>query len=194
MMHDVVPSASFSAPTLPLETLPRLLARPDSLARALSKVAHSDLVARSKAPTGDGEPYGRRVLHRDGGGEVVLTMWSGRERCAPHDHGTSQGALFVVEGEFRETVYRMQSGLLEAVTQRVLTPGAVLTMRREEIHGLEPLGPGITLHVYAPPVSCMRVFERDPRDGASPTGTCGAWMPRDVRLTTAGTCASALAR
>ena len=193
MMHDVVPSVPPSIPPT-FESLPRLLGRPDMLARAFHRLAHGDLLRRLKVAAAEGEPYGRRVLYRDGVGEVVLASWSGNEACAPHDHGTSLGAVFVVQGHFRETVYRMQSGLLEAVSRRDFARGDLLPVEREEIHGMEPLEPGVTLHVYAPPISCMRVFDRDRREALTVADECGAWIPRDVRLVTARTCFAALAR
>jgi cysteine dioxygenase len=171
-----------------------LLGNPHELARAFRKLARTDLLERLSVPAAPGEPYGRRVLHRDGIGEVVLARWSGKEACAPHDHGTSQGAVFVLEGRFRETVYRMQGGMLEARERREVQRTDVLSVLRDEIHGMEPLEPSVTLHVYAPPISCMRVFDRDRREALTVRDECGAWIPRDVRLVTARTCFSALAR
>ena len=193
MMHDVAPVLSPRV-SPSLESLPRLLSRPEELARAFHRLLRSEFLDRLRVPPAHGEPYGRRVLHRDGVGEVVLASWSGKEACAPHDHGTSQGAVFVLDGSFRETVYRMHGGMLEPERRREVQRADMLMIPRDEIHGMDPLAPALTLHVYAPPISCMRVFDRDQREALTVADECGAWIPRDVRLVTARTCFAALAR
>jgi hypothetical protein len=187
MMHDLVERAPSLSPAL--ASLPGLLARPEKLARALGQLAQGEL-ARSFRTAGPG----RSVLHRDGFGEVVLARWSGHEAGAPHDHGVSQGAVYLLEGRMRETLYRMTSGVFETLAQREHARAELLSLSRDAIHALEPVGPALTLHVYAPPMSCMRVFDRDPAEPLVAPHGARAWIPRDVRLVTARTCFGALAR
>jgi hypothetical protein len=174
-------------PALPaLQSLPHLLGTPEGLAGALSALTRAgQLGLRSSAS----QP-GRTVLHRDGQGEVVLAMWTGQESCAPHDHGRSQGAVWVLEGSVRECWVRAERGLYRTFAQHVHGPCSLLPLARGVIHTLEPLGPAVTLHVYAPQVSCMRVFERDPADALAPEER--GWIPRDVRLVNGRACCTAL--
>jgi cysteine dioxygenase len=191
MIQDVPARAHAS---LAFENLPRLLGQPEKLGRALAQLASGDLLRALRAPAQNGEPYGRRVLHRSAEGEVMLASWTGREACAPHDHGSSRGAVFVVEGAFLETWYRVERGLFRGFARREYGPGALMGVDRELIHAMEPVGPGLTLHVYAPPISCMRVFDRGRGEALTVADDCGAWIPSDVRLVTARSCFGALSR
>src|SRR5262245_18747465 len=149
MIQDVAPRPQ--AP-LALENLPRLLGQPERLARALAQISQGELMRAARA-TIDREPRGRRILHRSAEGEVTLTSWSGREASAPHDHGAASGALWVAEGAFLETWYRAERGLFRAFARREYGPGALIAIDRELIHGLEPVGPALTLHVAGTPGS-----------------------------------------
>jgi cysteine dioxygenase len=191
MIEDVAlrPQAS-----LGFENLPRLLGQPERLARAVLQLATSDVLRALRSPAQNGEPYGRRVLHRSAEGEVMLASWTGREACAPHDHGSSRGSVFVVEGAFLETWYRVERGLFRSFARREYGPGALIAIDRELIHAMEPVGPGLTLHVYAPPISCMRVFDPGHNEALTVADDCGAWIPSDVRLVTARSCLGALTR
>jgi cysteine dioxygenase len=124
----------------------------------------------------------------------MLASWRGDEACAPHDHGASRGLVCVLEGSFRETLYRMQSGVFTTLSQRDHATHALINVERDVIHAMEPRGPGVTLHVYAPAISCMRVFDCERHEALTVSDDCGAWIPRDVRMVNARSCMSALAR
>ena len=61
---------------------------PGLLADVVGLAAELDAAA---LPLPNGTPYSRRVLHADGRIEVMVARWHPGERCAPHDHGGSQG-------------------------------------------------------------------------------------------------------
>ena len=71
-------------------------------AAPLSAELRVELLALRAGPA-PGEPYGRRALHRDEAGEVMLAGWGAGAACAPHDHAGGVGVVHVLDGAFTET-------------------------------------------------------------------------------------------
>lgn len=71
-------------------------------------------------------------------------------RTPPHDHGT-WAAILVLAGAEKNTLYRRDAdGGLRRISEVVLEPGTVLTLRADTVHVAEGLGsaPTLGLHVY----------------------------------------------
>lgn len=181
MLENLALSPS-AAPTL--SSLPALLSRPHLLTRALIHVAKLHGPAWRES-----EPEPRRLLYRDRLGEVSLVRWAAQEHAEPHDHGRSQGALWVLEGELLETAYFVDRGLFRPLCQRAHGRASLVMLDARRPHELLACQPTMTLHVHGARNTCMRVFDR-PRDA----DRNGPFIPRDVRVKTACTCVGALRR
>lgn len=127
------------------------------------------------------EPYGRSLLHRDARGEIMLAGWQTGTRCAPHDHGDARGIVVVVSGTFVETRFRHTGGHLRAVGHSTGKAGAAVPVTHGLIHDMECIAAGATLHVYLPPITTMRVYDRTTRSTLLVGDDTGAWVPRDKR-------------
>jgi cysteine dioxygenase len=150
-------------------------------AAPLSAELCAELLALRAAPQ-SGEPYGRRALHRDATGEVMLAGWETDAGCAPHDHGSGVGVVHVLEGAFTETDWIWANGILSRGESRRWSAGESIPIAAGGIHSMVAHGAGTTLHLYSPAVSGMRVFDRARRQTLTVRDDCGAWVPRDEAL------------
>jgi predicted metal-dependent enzyme (double-stranded beta helix superfamily) len=123
------------------------------------------------------EPYGRYILHRGDRFEVMLASWSRGAECAPHDHGFSNGVVWLLDGDFRETHYELEKNLA-VLGKSVLRPhGTLLAVTPGDIHSMVALDGGVSLHIYTPPIEQMKVFDPNGRRTLIVNGDCGAWVP-----------------
>ncbi|HTB59503.1 MAG TPA: cysteine dioxygenase family protein [Polyangia bacterium] len=150
-------------------------------AAPLSAELCAELVALRTEPE-PGEPYGRRALHRDEEGEVMLAGWGRDAACAPHDHAGGEGVVHVLAGAFTETDWIWRDGILARGTSRRWEAGQSIPVVAGGIHSMVAEGAGTTLHLYRPAISGMRVFDPARRQTLSVRDDCGAWVPRDERL------------
>jgi cysteine dioxygenase len=139
--------------------------------------ARAELLAMRVDPA-PGEPYGRRSLHRDELGEVMLAGW-GEAECAPHDHAAGEGMVHVLAGSFTETEWVWREGLLQRGAVRRWGAGDSIPVVAGTIHSMIAHDAGTTLHLYRPPISGMRVFDPVRQETLSVRDDCGAWIPRD---------------
>jgi len=58
-----------------------------------------------------------------------------------------------------------------------------MTVRPNTIHDMQAKGGGFGVHFYLPAVNDMRVFDTVNRRTVTVGESCGAWLPRDPRLT-----------
>ena len=150
-------------------------------AAPLSAELRAELLA-SRAGPELGEPYGRRALHRDDSGEVMLAGWGRDAECAPHDHAGGVGVVRVLDGAFTETDWVWQGGILARGATRRWCAGDSIPVVAGGIHSMMAHGAGTTLHLYRPAISGMRVFDPARRQTLSVRDDCGAWVPRDEAL------------
>lgn len=150
-------------------------------AAPLSAELRAELLAL-RAPPEAGEPYGRRALHRDGTGEVMLAGWGTDAACAPHDHAGGEGLVHVLDGAFTETDWVWRDGSLAPGASRRWCAGESMPVMPGGIHSMVAHGAGTTLHLYCPAVSGMRVFDLVRRQTLTVGEDCGAWVPRDEAL------------
>jgi cysteine dioxygenase len=107
--------------------------------------------------------YQRIVIHRGPGYEALLLCWRSGQRSPIHDHTGSFCGVRVIEGTATETVFAASPcGRLVPARSRSLDRGSVCVSRDADIHQMANLAPPghdlITLHVYSPPLSAMRVY------------------------------------
>jgi len=150
-------------------------------AAPLSEEVRAELLALRAGPEPD-EPYGRRMLHRDETGEVMLAGWGADAECAPHDHAGGVGVVRVLAGAFTETDWVWRDGILTPGPSRRWGVGESIPVVAGGIHSMAAHGAGTTLHLYRPAISGMRVFDPARRQTLSVSDDCGAWVPRNEAL------------
>jgi predicted metal-dependent enzyme (double-stranded beta helix superfamily) len=88
--------------------------------------------------------------------EVWLLGWTPGQRVELHDHGPSQAAIRVVEGELTELEYA-GAGL----TRRTLPTGSRRTVPSGTLHDVlnESATIATSIHAYSPPLSVMTFYD-----------------------------------
>jgi hypothetical protein len=136
----------------------------------------AELVALGPRPE-PGEPYGRRVLHQAGRGEVLLAGWPRGGRSAPHDHGDAAAFVLVLGGFFVETHYGLDGLALSAEKKRGFSAFDILRAAPGVVHDMHALEAGLTLHFYLPAIRVMRVYDTARHASFVVDGDAGAWLP-----------------
>jgi len=124
-----------------------------------------------------GQAYGRRVLFQDDHHEVMLAQWAKGEHCLPHDHGYSAGEVLFAKGDFVETQFRFRGRLISIGEVRSVRAGERIPVQAGEIHSCYSPTGGLSLHVYHPPISQMKVYDLIARETLTVSDDCGAWRP-----------------
>jgi ubiquinone/menaquinone biosynthesis C-methylase UbiE len=148
---------------------PELLARIEQATPLLSDLA---------GPPNDGEPYSRAVLRVDDNVEIMLARWRPGHGCAPHDHGGAGGFVIPLEGTFVERRFSWDGPQLVVAEHAVRPKGVPIRIASEDIHDMTAGPQGLTLHLYSPPASSMRVFDLERAEALELVGNYGAWIPR----------------
>ncbi|MBV1858616.1 MAG: cysteine dioxygenase family protein [Nannocystaceae bacterium] len=137
-------------------------------------------VVRPEMAVGDPDrAYGRTVLLAAPGLEIMLARWTPGISCAPHDHGGARGTVCVLQGHATHRVWEFVSGRLRCTSTQGIATGERIRCGRRLIHSMEQ-GEGVealvTLHLYAPAIETMTVY--DTRLGTSIVveGSSGAWI------------------
>lgn len=128
------------------------------------------------APPAEGAPYARTLLARASDGEVMLAAWRPGARSAPHDHGDAEGVVVVLAGAFDETRFDFAEGSLRRDSERRYRAWDTLAAPRGIIHQMGTESGGYTLHVYAPCIQGMRLYDVARRATLLVTGDTGAWL------------------
>ena len=107
--------------------------------------------------------------------EAWLLGWPGGEGIELHDHGSSSGALVVVEGTLLET-YVMASDWVRPggrLRHRRLPKGAFVSFGPDHIHDVVNAGTrlALSIHVYSPRLSSMTFYENRPDRGLAAVRT-----------------------
>jgi SAM-dependent methyltransferase len=132
----------------------------------------------------DAAPYARAILSADATHEVMLAAWAPGLWSAPHDHGGSAGWVLVLEGALRERRHRVDAvdGLVTQ-DEEVHRAGTWIRIARGAIHSARAEeGPCRTLHVYAPGVAAMRLYDAAARRVLLVDGAHLAALPEDPDL------------
>ena len=129
-------------------------------------------------------PYGRKRIFASAEVEVLAMNWGARRTCAPHDHGSSFGWVNVLSGNVEHTLYTLdQNDVPIPYLTRVEKRGSSYFAARSMVHAMGNPGdePTITVHVYAPPITRMKVYDLQRCAACVVSDDCGAWWPDDQR-------------
>ena len=107
--------------------------------------------------------YQRILLHRTSRFEALLLCWRSGQRSPIHDHAGSTCGVRVIAGTATETIYAASPcGSLYPERSRRLEAGSVSVAHDADVHQMGNLAPPghdlITLHIYSPPLSAMRIY------------------------------------
>jgi hypothetical protein len=137
------------APPLPQSTLL-------ALAAALARQVNPDFLDLDS----EGARDYRRLIRTDAF-EAWVIPWGSSSFLGLHDHGGSNGAFHIVEGELTE-VYSDLTTRTALETRRV-RPGSQQAFGPEHVHEIwnEHAFSVVSIHVYSPPLSHVNFFEHD---------------------------------
>ncbi|WP_436777293.1 cysteine dioxygenase [Yinghuangia sp. YIM S09857] len=111
------------------------------------------------------EPVSRwyRLLHSADDHEVWLLSWLPGQGTGLHDHGGSSGVFTVVAGELHERSLVVTPLRRAGARERVLGAGATRVFGPSYVHEVTNVGtePAVSVHVYAPRLTAMTMFEAD---------------------------------
>ncbi|TDQ39800.1 cysteine dioxygenase [Aureibacillus halotolerans] len=158
---------------------------PSTLKDALERLAPTTAEVLPYATAPEGHPYGRRILYCSATVEVMLMHWSPTQACAPHDHGDSLGWIYIVNGQSQHTLFTSEPGILPKILKvKVEDTGDYLFAPRKKVHQMASASknaPLLTLHVYAPPIKNMKVYDLKKCAVCTVAAECGAWWPEEQR-------------
>lgn len=91
----------------------------------------------------------RQVFYRSPTLTLLKVCFPAGRRTPPHDHGT-WATILLLSGQEKNTLYRVDDGVLRQAGQVTLERGSILPMRADTAHVAECVGhmPAIGLHVY----------------------------------------------
>jgi cysteine dioxygenase len=111
------------------------------------------------------ECYTRNCIVENEKFELILLCWEEGQMTPIHDHGGEECWVKVIQGEFKETVYKMdETGELNLVKSSIAKTDDITYMidfmgchRLENIHA----GRSMSLHLYAKPIRNCQLFDED---------------------------------
>lgn len=132
-------------------------------------------------PAKSNTPYERFILAASDQCEVMVAKWRANSPCAPHDHGRSKGWVFFLKGNFTETSYKFANMNLNALSQQTYRAGDRTEIQTQDIHSCVSETEGLTLHVYYPKISYMKVYDAENKCTYVVDDKCGAWRPESSK-------------
>lgn len=105
--------------------------------------------------------YKREILYKDDKCELVLITWPPGSQSVPHDHGISQGYIYVVSGKVKQHIYDKTTKKKISVAYNYA--GETFSEPQNIIHIMEngsETEEAITIHMYTPPVN-MSQYPKD---------------------------------
>ncbi|MCP8967796.1 cysteine dioxygenase [Ectobacillus ponti] len=129
------------------------------------------------------KPYYRKLLYKTDEVELLVMNWSDLA-CAPHDHGSSYGWVQIVDGNSLHTIYKAEENLLPVpLFTEIQRKGRMFFAPVRGIHQMQDDGDGrlLTLHLYAPPITGMKVYDLEACAACVVSDDCGAWWPEEQR-------------
>lgn len=107
--------------------------------------------------------------------EAWLLGWPAGGGIELHDHGSSSGALVVVEGTLLETYIQASDWMRPGgrLRHRRLPEGALVSFGPDHIHGVVNGGAcrALSIHVYSPRLRSMTFYENRPDRGLAAVRT-----------------------
>lgn len=129
-------------------------------------------------------PYGRKKIFANDEVEIIAMNWGARRTCAPHDHGSSFGWVNVMSGDVEHTLYTLdQSDVPVAYLTRTEKFGSRYFAPRSMVHAMGNPSDDltVTVHIYAPPITRMKVYDLEKCAVCVVSDDCGAWWPTEQR-------------
>ena len=133
----------------------------------------ADIIYSTNLPLSSFEPflswsddcYTRNCIAENENFELILLCWEKGQSTPIHDHGGEECWVKVIQGEFRETILKVnESGNLRTVKTTTSQPGDISYMVDfMGCHRLENINDGRTmsLHLYANPIRNCQLFDED---------------------------------
>jgi len=125
------------------------------------------------------KPYGRNKIFNNGKIELVFLTWGPDSICDVHDHGESCGLVKVVRGNISNIIYSpdKETGEPRHQQEEYVVDDVFIEVPKDSWHQMKNNLDDYTytLHVYAPPVEDMQVFDKDKRQLITVDDDCGAW-------------------
>lgn len=111
------------------------------------------------------ECYTRNCIFEDESFELILLCWEAGQGTAIHDHGGEECWVKVIQGEFKETIYKFNNpGEIQTVRSTVSKKGDLSYMIDfMGFHRLENISKtrSMSLHLYAKPIRNCQLFDED---------------------------------
>lgn len=148
----------------------------DELVTALSegeRTKYNDIVRSIELPVSafenycswSDESYTRNCIIDDEKFELILLCWEPGQITPIHDHGGEECWVKIIEGDFRETIYKDDAaGDLNKVKSSVAKTNDVTYMIDfMGFHSLENLSNkrSMSLHLYAKPIRSCNMYDKD---------------------------------
>jgi cysteine dioxygenase len=127
----------------------------------------------------EGKPYNRKLLYKNEKVELLVMNWSQLE-CAPHDHGNSHGWIQVISGTSLNSVYEVKGDSLpKELFYQYYHKGQYFYAPKKAVHKMKASNNTdmVTLHLYSPPITGMRVYDLAKCAACVVSDDCGAWWP-----------------
>lgn len=109
------------------------------------------------------ECYTRNCIVNNENFELILICWCEGHATPIHDHGGEECWVKVIDGEFREVIYKEnEEGELYAIKSTVSKPNEVTYMKDfMGFHSLENVSKqrSMSLHLYAKPIRECRAYD-----------------------------------
>jgi len=109
--------------------------------------------------------YTRNCIVDNENFELILICWCEGHQTPIHDHGGEECWVKVIEGEFKETIYKEnETGNLNIVKTAISKSDEVTYMKDfMGFHRLQSLSNkrSMSLHLYAKPIRTCRVFDEE---------------------------------
>jgi len=142
----------------------------------------AEITHLSEAPV-NGEIYGRKVLYSGPEVEVMVAWWRPQGQCFPHDHGNATGRVVLLKGSFREQKFNFNNNRINPGRKNNFQQGQVLNVCRHEIHSMKSIEDyGLTLHIYSPSITAMKVYDIENSLKYVVVDDCGAWRPQSHQI------------
>lgn len=130
------------------------------------------------------KPYYRKLLYKSEEVELLVMKWSDLE-CAPHDHGHSQGWIQVLNGTSVNSVYDVKEDTLpRELFKEHHSKGKFFYAPKKGVHKMQAADKRglVTLHLYSPPITGMKVYDLEKCAACVVSDDCGAWWPEEMHL------------
>jgi len=150
----------------------------DELVAALSegeRTEYADIIESTNLPSSafehfvswSSECYTRNCIVENEKFELILLCWEKGQMTPIHDHGGEECWVKIIQGEFTETIYKMdKTGELNTVKSSISETGDISYMidfmgchRLENRHNKRSM----SLHLYAKPIRSCQLFDENSR-------------------------------